>query len=289
MKRTSSITCLLVLLMLVADQAIAQPDFEMQLSSYGLAMPRDSVVLRSSIETWVERILVREGQYVAKGDLLVELHSDSARARCKIAKLEAEETGPRQNAEAELKYAKRYYQQIVTLAEQHAVNVRELNEASLRLESARAILKMEAEKAAVHQARHELAEAELNEHFIRAPFDGQITHLHLNVGDSVFSDTKILQLISADVLRVELYIGTGRAASLDVGDPCPLEIQEPFDKQIINATIVFRSPMIEATTGTLRFVMEIDNRELKLPAGFTVAVADRIEATNPSANPPVSE
>ncbi len=66
------------------------------------------------------------------------------------------------------------------LFKQNAASEQEYNEAELRLDRANAALKIEQEKLAANQARFELAEAELEQFLLRAPFDGQIGFMKRN-------------------------------------------------------------------------------------------------------------
>lgn len=251
-----------------------QSNSELKISMYGMALPKHQVTLRSSIDRQVSRIYVHEGQDVKEGDLLVLLACEPAKARRNIAKLAAEETGPQLGAAAELEFAQNNFDRFNKLFSQNAVNENELNEASLRLKRAKAGHQIEVERWAASQARYELASAELEEYFLRAPFDGQITSVTANPGDPVTSSTDILQLISMDQFRMELYLPFKQAQDIRVGQSYPLQVQSPFENEQVQGTVVFRSPVIESTTGTLRFVFEIDNRERRLPAGFTAYLSD---------------
>ena len=261
----------ILVLLLIADVAIGQ-NYQARINSYGLALPKDNVTLRASIDSHIQKVHVREGQFVQAGDLLVELQSDEAIARKEIARLSAEESGPLLNAQAELKFADYNLQKQTELSNRNAVSKRELQEAWLRFESAGAQLKSALEANAANQARLKLAAAELENHFLRAPFSGQVVELHVGPGSVVTTSTDVLQIIDANHLRVDLYLATDETAGLQVGDVKLLEIREPFAGQKISGKVVFCSPLIEPTSGARRVTLEIDNRETKLPAGFTVAL-----------------
>ncbi len=246
-----------------------------RISVYGLALPKQRVTLRSSIDSHIRAIKVREGQAVKKGDLLIELDCRRALASRNVAKLAAEETGRKASAETELKYAKEYIAQVSQLYSKKAMNDREMKEAVLRWEKAQANYQIELERVAANQARLELTDAELQEHYLRAPFDGIVSRMIVGVGDSVVSNTDILVLMSLDQLRVELFLPYEQANLLQVDQVAQLRVENHYgNQQLLDAKIVFRSPMIEATTGTLRVVFEIDNRTLNLPAGLSVSVVD---------------
>ena len=262
-------TCLLVTL-LSLQYLVAQETY-LKATSYGLALPKDNVTLRPNIDSHVRKVHVIEGQRVKKGDILVELDWEIARAKKKIAELSASERGAKLRAESELAFAKSSYQRFKRLSKTKAVNQREFEEAALRLETAAAQLQTAAETMSINLARLELAEAELNEYFIEAPFDGEVVLVGISEGSVVNSNTDLVKLIASDTLNVDLYLPIKHALQLEKGSVCQLKVREPFPGEVVEAKMTFRSPIIEATTaGSVRVAFEIDNRELKLPAGFAV-------------------
>ena len=70
-----------------------------------------------------------------------------------------------------------------------------------------------------------------------------------------------------------MFMPVVQANELTVGETIDVQVNAPFE-QMVSAKVVFRSPMIEAATGTTRVTLEIDNRELKLPAGVTISIVE---------------
>ncbi len=265
---------LIVGLVAISNTSANGQSLQTKISSYGLALPKDNVTLRSNIESHVEEILVEDGQFVRKGQLLVKLHCASALARQEIAELAAQDIGPKMSAMAELQFTRSNFQKIQELFHDKAVNDREFRESAYQVQRAKANLRTVKETKMSNQARLKLATAELDEHFIRAPFDGQIVDLKVSPGNAVNSNTDLLQIISSNTLRVDIYLSFQDTAELSVGQFCLLEVNAPMPGRQLEAKVVFQSPMIEATTGARRVTLEIDNRELRLPAGFTVRLVN---------------
>ncbi len=243
------------------------------INTYGLAVPKDQVSLRAAVDGHVAQIFFEEGQTVKQGDVVIELECQPARARLKIAQLESANTGVLQNANAVLAVAESNFKRISALHRQQASSELEFNEARLRLDTATAAVKIEQERLATNQARAELAAAELEQFLLRAPFDGQIVQVQTSAGESVSQTNDLIQIVSLDKYRVDLFLPIDRANELTVGQTIQVRINAPFNRAV-PATLLFRSPLIEAATGTTRVTLEIDNRQLKLPAGFTASLDD---------------
>lgn len=263
-----------LVLFALAPMAVAQVDTPASISMYGIALPKNQVMLRSSIEGHVRSVHVVEGQMVKKGDLLVELNCDAALAKRNIAKLAAEQTGEIASAKAELEFAEDNFERVSRLVSRKAMIERDLKEAQFQLDRARASFQTVVENIESNRARFELAQAELEQYYFRAPFDGQVTQISVTMGDSVSINTDMLQLVCMDKFRVELYLPLEVSKRIKIGQKHSLQIESPFAGKVVEGRVVYRSPLIEATTQTLRFIFEIDNQEYDLPAGFTVSLAE---------------
>lgn len=274
MKNNNSTILKICFCALLCSHGANGQSLDTKIGSYGLALPKENVMLRATIDSHVQSILAEEGQFVRKGDVLIELKKDAALAKLQIAKLAVAEAGAKMSALAELEYAKSNYAKSKSLFQKKAINEKEFEEARLRLQSAKANLEIINETLASNQAKLELAHTELEDHFIRAPFDGQIAELRVSTGSAVSSNTDLVQVISSDKLRVNLYLPVGEAANFKHGDSFRLKVEEPFEDTYLDARLVFQSPMIDATTGAQRVTFEIDNRQRGLPAGISVTLVE---------------
>jgi len=249
---------------------------------YGLALPTLQATVRSSIAGRIKQVHVREGQHVEQGDLLVELEHDVASAEAAIADLQAEESGVLMRADSELRFARENYQRTQRLFQDKAVSEFEFKQAAMQLENAEAGYQIQVEQRAAQQARLRLAQAQLQQYFVTAPFDGQVIHLGVNQGDSIVASSEILELASLERLQVEIYLPMQQANNLQVGQTVSLTVENSESGRTIPAQAIFRSPMIEATTGTMRCVFEIDNRTLRLPAGISVSLIGALDTPRSS-------
>ena len=278
MKRTQKSVFAFLFLLLGTTTAAAQTPTPRTIRPYGLAVPKQQVTLRAAVDGRVFELHCEEGDFVKKGDLLVALECRPAQVKHKIAKLAAEGTGTLKSAEAELEFARSNFTRLSKLHRDMASSAREWNQAKLRLKSAEANLKIEQERMVTNRARLELAEAELSEFFLKAPFDGQVVHVQTNPGAPVSETADLIKLVSLDFYRVELFLPVDTAYRLKPGGKVAIQTDAPV-KRRIEASVVFCSPLIEAATGTTRVLLEIDNRQLNLPAGFAVSLAPQQPAT----------
>ena len=153
----------------------------------------------------VARVLVREGDTVARGDLLLELDLALVQAQWRAAQAAVEE------AAAELARLE------AALGRREAVGARVLGKEELE-DAQQAV---SAQRARVHARQAEVARvaAVMERQRLRAPFDGVITSRSADPGDWVRTGTPLLSLVSTGAVEVQVRVPVTVAQRLHAGDP----------------------------------------------------------------------
>ncbi|AHC39296.1 efflux RND transporter periplasmic adaptor subunit [Ehrlichia muris] len=184
----------------------------------------------------VSDVLVKDGDYVTEGNILV-----------KIEKYEKEE---------QLKQAKALLKQ----RELEYKASQSLNEHGYRSEvnDALSFTALESAKSDVKKAQINLSNTE-----IKAPFSGFVDKINVQIGGLVFpgSGLSIVQLVNFDKIRVITYVPEKYFNRLKLGDICKILIAQ---NEEIDAPIVFISKIINRNTRTYRVEMVLDNSDLKI-------------------------
>ncbi|AHX04300.1 efflux RND transporter periplasmic adaptor subunit [Ehrlichia japonica] len=183
----------------------------------------------------VSDVLVKDGDYVTEGNILV-----------KIEKYEKQEQ--LEQAKALLKQRELEYKASQSLNE-HGYRS-EINDAL-------SFTALESAKADVKKAQINLYNTE-----IKAPFSGFVDKMNVQIGDLVFAGgSSIVQLVNFDKIRVITYVPEKYLNRLKVGDICKILIAQ---NEEIYAPIVFISKIINRNTRTYRVEMILDNDDLKI-------------------------
>lgn len=217
--------------------------FPLEVVSVGTVLPWREVIITPKIAGKIEKILVKEGDFVKEGDLLVKLEQTDfilglkqaeaalATAQANLANLLAG-TRPEKieqakaalhQAEANLANAEKEYERIKRLAAIEAVAPRQLDAVTAQYESALAQVKqakeqlamlqrgptkeeIEVAKAQVKQAEATVAIAQnyLRDSLIKAPFSGFITARFVDEGVQVYTTPKTDIMKLTDVSRVKI-------------------------------------------------------------------------------------
>lgn len=163
----------------------------------GQVAPIFQATLSSRIQGTIDKLLVREGSRVSKGQLLIQL--DSRDLQADLAR-----------AHAEVENAKAHLDRMNQLYAQDAVSKQEMENAT------RAYRVAEANRRAV--------EAQLSYTMVRAPFEGVITEKKVEAGELASPGQPLLKMEDPLHLRLEATVAEGDLKSVSRGDKIPVAI-----------------------------------------------------------------
>jgi RND family efflux transporter MFP subunit len=181
----------------------------------------------------VERVLVRPGDQVKPGDLLIELDSRQLKSRLEQARQELESARAARNqaeqsidaAKAAFVNAESTYQRIKKLYEEKAVAEQALDQAESEYLQSKAALErarngLNRAKAQVEQARNAVEEARIALDYtsIQATEDGEVARRMAEPGDLAFPGKPLLYLQTGESLRLEASVREGVIGRIRRGD-----------------------------------------------------------------------
>ncbi len=248
------------------EQGSATPRFR---KLRAVVQPERSVMLGVPLDGVLDTIEVREGDEVRAGQIVARMDSQIAEADLALARIEAERSGPIKRAESALKAANRRLEQIRGVFEQQGASTNEQLEAEETVERLEAELLMANEIQAVAQARFEAELAELEGHYVRAPFAGMVTGIESEVGSSLRQGQPIIYLMAPEVLKAELHLPLEYYERLEIGGTYLFDADQPVNGEL-NAELIFVDVTVNSASETFRCIFRIDNQSRTLPAGFAV-------------------
>lgn len=163
----------------------------------GLVAPVFQATLSSRIQGTIDKLLVREGAKVSKGQLLIRL--DSRDLEAELAR-----------ADAEVENAKAHRDRMEQLYALDAVSKQEMENAIRGYR--------------VAEANRRAVEAQLSYTAVRAPFDGVITEKKVEAGELASSGQPLLKMEDPQRLRLEATVAEGDLKSVSRGDKIPVII-----------------------------------------------------------------
>lgn len=116
-------------------------------------------------------------------------------------------------------------------------------------------------------ARQQLAEKNIGDSVIRAPFAGMIVDRAVDVGEYVSPGRRIATLVEVNPLRLELVVPESAASAVKTGSHVEFRVRA-FDKQSFGGEIKYVGPVLRRTTHDLVVEALIDNASGKLRPGM---------------------
>lgn len=270
-----------LVLLVFANSTTAQNEFEATATSQqqpslsqlpGIARPGMAATLRFPVGGTIERVHVKEGQKVTKGDPLVSLDDRLVRAQWKVAQVEASRTGGLSSAKTELELAERRLVRVQRAYEKEGASEFELEEERARADHARSRYESQRELKRLAEANLAVLSEQLRRQTIYAPFDGVVTQIYAKRGASVDPGSNVVAIANVDQLEVELHAPSRLYGTIAAGEEILLVAGRPVERQIL-ARAVFASPIVNSASDTFRCVLRIDNVDRKLPGGFSVVLS----------------
>jgi RND family efflux transporter MFP subunit len=238
----------------------------------GVVRAENQVAVRPQISAQVAEVLVRSGEAVEQGQLLVRLRDDELReqlrraeADVRLAEASAAEAQAR-TAELETRVARLH-----SLAADELVSPQELETAVAQQEVARA--GAQAAAAGVEQARATVEErrSALAKTRVRAPVAGRVGERRVEVGMLVAPDTVLFRVGNLRRMTVEVELTEEMLSRVEVGQPVILKPRGP-EVEPLGATLDRVSPFLAEETFTTVGEIDLDNPDDRLRPGMFVTV-----------------
>jgi membrane fusion protein (multidrug efflux system) len=202
----------------------------------------------------VSRTFVERGAVVAKGAPLVTL--DRRLALLSAAEARANLEGIRSQKELADSACERNQR----LFKRHIITAEEF-------EKTDSTCKVQKQSLAAAESRQRQATVTLSDATVRAPFAGVVMERFVNIGEYVTANTKIVELVQNDPVRIELAAGELDAAAVHVGQEVSFEVKA-MPGRTFTATVRYVAPALRAATRDLVFEAVASNADGRLKPGM---------------------
>jgi len=251
----------------------------------------DQVMISSETDGKVSRILADLGDRVTKGQTLVEVDQEKqqytldqqkaalARALAQYGAPdpqhlpEIEKTPDVQKANADLVQAKQGFDRTNELFKRSLVPQQLLDDAAAALQSKRASYELALQNAKnlqasiqASEASMRLADRQLRDTQIRAPFDGYVEKRMVNLGELVKSQSQVMSIVRVDPLKIVAEIPEKMAPWIRDGQTVELHVDAYPDKSF-TGRVSRISPAVNSSTRAFPFEALVPNTDALLKPG----------------------
>jgi HlyD family secretion protein len=293
----------------IRTAAVIRGKIRSVISTNGTIEPVANFEAHAPISTTVKRVLVKEGDFVKKGQLLIELdavdaHAQAARSETQLKLAQSDvaaiERGGSQEdvlnldaalvkSKADRDTAQRNLDALRRLQQKGAASIGEVKQAEAVLASAQANFTLYQQKQTQRyskpeiarfqaarqeaQAVHDAAQDVLSKAIIHAPFDGIVYTLPVKQGMFVPGGALLLQLSDLRKVQVRAYVDEPDVGRLAPGDP--IEVTwDAIPGRIWHGTVnaIPASVKMHGTRNVGETTCIVENQDLKLLPNVNVGV-----------------
>ena len=252
----------------------------------GKIQPEVEVVMRPEVSGEITALPIKEGDFVAKGDLLVRIKPDIYQAR--IDEINASlltQKARQEQARASLLEAESVYNQNQKLFEKEAISEAEFVQSKSNYESQQANFQAARYQVQSIQAQLQQAEEELQKTIIRSPRQGTVSKLAVELGERVLGNTQsigteLLRVAMMDQLEVQIEVNENDIVNVAVDDTANIMV-DAYPDRTFEGTVTEIANSAEVTAeGTSE---EVTNYEVKIrittPHNLEMAGSEQIVQT----------
>jgi RND family efflux transporter MFP subunit len=238
-----------------ADIALVQVQpLERTVAISGSLAPSTQALVKSTVAGEVRRVLVREGESVRQGAVLVEIDTTDARSRLDAALADQSERRSR------LAIAVRNRDTNQTLLTQNFIS----QNAYEQLQST-----YQGSEAAVQwaDAQVKLARKAIDDAVVRAPIAGQVAKRLVNGGERIGPDAPIVSIVDLSHLELEASVPASDVASIVRGQAVHFHV-DGFGERQFEGRVERINPVAEASSRAIKLFVSVPNADASLRGGM---------------------
>lgn len=202
-------------------------------------------VLATRVGGVIARLPVKQGQHVKAGELVLMLDAEEKTAAVETARQLVAQRQAESDAQESL--------------------VKSGNSPKLQTDIVRSAL-------AAAKSQLEAAQAELARTVVKAPFDGVIDRVPVELGSSIMAGAEVATILNLDPIVAKGEIGERDLRYVVLGDDADVKL---VNGETVMGTVRYISRDASSSTRTFRIEIAIPNADGAIPAGMTAEITVR--------------
>ncbi len=240
----------------------------------GNLTPGKKAVLMPNVPGTIEELYRDEGDVVSEGEPIIEIDSEDVdvglqRARAGLASAQATAA----QARVQLNLSRKQFRRVKELREQGSISRSDYDQAGAAYEAAREAVKMADAGVENSKALLEKAQTYKGDTIIKAPFEGAIAKLMVDVGDRVYTmpPTAMVVVIDYDTVKIECPVAERDVGSVEKGKKAEVAL-DAYPNTSFEAKIEQVAPYLEPESRTFTVKLKLDNPDHKYKPGMMARV-----------------
>lgn len=240
----------------------------------GNVRSENQVMLYPEISGVVQEVFVRNGDFVEKGQPLLQLNTSILEKELQQAEAQLRINNAQlRQAKAQLGEVQNEYRRVQQLAEKDLSSPVEVEQAEAQLLSAEADVELAEAQADQAQSQVEVGQEELEKATIKAPISGTLGQRNAEVGMQVSSSTQLFLIGDLSRLKVEIVLTENMLNRIKVGQTAKIFVEDSSGEEIaIDAKLSRISPFLSEITRSTEAEIDVENVDGLLRPGMFVPV-----------------
>lgn len=201
-----------------------------------------STQLSAPVSERIQKIHIKDGQTVEKGQLLFEFHDLQQQALLRQAQLEVVET-------------QRQHKRLLDIKDSSLVTQAQIDEKQTAWQTA--------------LAKQKNIEVQIAERKIYAPFKGRLGFNDLSIGNRIEAGQDLISLDDVEVMKLDVLIPARYQSEIYINQTIEVE-NEAYPETLFKGVIMAIAPQLEAQSRMVKVRAHIDNKEHKLKTNMMV-------------------
>jgi RND family efflux transporter MFP subunit len=232
-----------------------------------LMQPKREVTISGSIEALITNVRVDRGDFVKKGDVIVEFESGVERASAELARFRSEMDSEVEARRARQVYAQARHNRGMELVKKNFISSQELEEIVAERRLADAELREAQDSRRLAELEYKRATEVVRLRSLRSPVSGVVVDRYMHPGEiSEVGAKPILKLAEISTLHVEVILPTSAYGQIAMGDVATVRPESPVGGSY-PAKVVVVDRVLDSASGTFGVRLELPNEKSALPAG----------------------
>ena len=215
----------------------------------------DQVTVKAKVAAEVREVMVREGESVKAGQVLVKLDTSEYEARV------AQARGNLNNARAQMEIATKARDNNLALVEKGFISKNAFDNSASQYAAA---------KASVDSAQGalDIVLKSLNDTVSRAAISGLVSVRHVQPGEKVAMDSRLLEIVNLQQLELEAAVPSSEISKVAIGQRVELRIEglsQRFDGKVVRI-----NPATQAGSSSVPVYVQVANPQNLLRVGMFV-------------------
>lgn len=236
----------------------------------GMTEPIAQAVVSATVQGRIDSILVPEGTFVSKGQVIITLEKEEEALNEAMTKLVAESKADLLSTQKKFQTFEKDYKAVKTLFEtSNSVSEEQVWEKELNYKLAEAEHQKQQMIEEKEILEYRMASVQLAKRVIRAPFDGVIVKVHKNRSESVQALEPLFEIVDVRKCRMVVYILAPEAQGLKKGMELTLELDGAKAGRTRKGKVDFVSPVVDRSSMLRTVKILFDNTDGSIEPGVT--------------------